>query len=372
MTPPNELAERLTSWSTPVAPAVKAISSLALMLGAYDLLWYLAGERLSLPLNIPGLLTLFIAIGVLAVLVVGIAGLYTLMGALFTRHLGDGPFADLLNCGYDGSRLIDVRSQLRHFVTRYSLPQLGLGCMILGEWTSFHWWALATCLGVIPGLLGYEALTLKMAKDGIIKSRGKKVGLWAILSFSWTLFHFFTWSSAILFVAILRYRNFLSTYEGLALAVLICTALNTSALLVRYDKDDADAEKPRTCAGFSLAAIFIASLIPTVSAQTAVFILDRLGLTSTVERYIYAPEKGDGALPTPLVERCIASNAQCVSRPVIVLLDAGSTIQVRIANSTSHEVFRLPAEKFSLSWKTALSDSPQQGSSRSDPAANAK
>jgi hypothetical protein len=345
-----ELTERISSFTTPVAPILKAMPPLALLLGAYDLLWYLAGERLSLPLNIPGLITLFIAVGVLAVLVVGIAGLYILMGALFTRHLSDGPFADLLNCGYDGTRLLSLRSQLRHFITRYSLPQLGLGCMILGEWTASHGWAIGVCLLVIPGMLGYEAVALKVAKDGPPRSRKAAFALWALLSFSWTMFHFFTWCSAILFVAILRYRDFLATYAGLGLAVVVCTVLNTGALLVRYRSDDTAGLSPKSCAPFALLVIFGASLVPPVSAQTAVFILDRLGLTGVSVRYIYAPEKGDGALPGPLVDRCVNERETCISRPVTVLLDAGSTIQVRIASSTDNEIYRLPAEKIALSW----------------------
>jgi len=344
----TDLTERIRYLPKPAV--LKALPPVALLLGAYDLLWYLAGERLSLPLNIPGLVTLFIAVGTLAVLVVGIAALYILMGGLFTRHLSEGPFADLLNCGYDGRRLLTIKSQLRHFVTRYSLPQIGLGCIILGEWTAAHWWAMGVCLLIIPGMLGWESATLQDAKDGPIQSRRKRFLLWFILSFSWTLFHFFTWSSAILFVAILRYRDFLATYQGLAFAVLVCTMLNTIALLVRYEPEDADGALPRSCAPFALALIFAASLTPPLSAQTAVFILDRLGLTGVAVRNIYAPDKGDGALPGPLVDRCDAQRQMCISHPVNVLLDAGSTIQVRIADSDDQQIYRLPAEKLVLSW----------------------
>lgn len=52
MTRPRWFADRLVYWSEPAAKLLKIAATCAMILGAYDLLFYLWLERVSLPLNI--------------------------------------------------------------------------------------------------------------------------------------------------------------------------------------------------------------------------------------------------------------------------------------------------------------------------------
>ncbi|WP_250633638.1 hypothetical protein [Pinirhizobacter soli] len=338
--------------------------SLALFMSAYFLICYIASNDLVMPTSVMAAASLYLAIGVTSLVLVGFIAAYVVGGTIAARKLLGPNFELFLLTSRDGLISSKASVQCRKLALCFVGPQLILAALFfVGQNAALSQGYLAAVgLLLIPGLFALDATTLRTAMCVPGSSlrwnsrAARTLRLWGAI----LLLNGLVVLSGLLFLLLLNLRGLLRDYESYIFASVLFVTVNTIAIMsdLKANGLGTDGSTGRwsadaTISSNAVLAIFmmaIICLLPTLANQVAGSALRLLGMGGGAPRIIYAPIKGKGALPKSLVATCDNASETCESKPLSLWLDAGDQLFVSLPRDPRHIIYRVFCGESALAW----------------------
>lgn len=325
---------------------VKNISMVSTLLGGYFFFSYVVSERIPFPMEMDSLLSLLVVVGSLSALFSIVGAMYVVMAVFVTDDLYGKYYYKYF---YQSSNIIPNKyvSSIVGFVIYFLLAPTSFW---VSSFLDYSLWLPLVLFLAIPFLYSFYLLTpdKKLLPLDFAQVSTQQ---YVLLVFSFFFINILSNMSFVLYVQFLSFTELVVDDPEFYLSCVIFVFFSYISLIPVKPKTEFEqtASKYRkntpilnfikrpAALVYLLAVMFC--LYPPVTSKIASRVLYLLGVGGSLERSYHYTPNARVQVPPVLVNECVAS--YCETKPVIVLLDVGGTLFVRLAGDDSAPIIAL-------------------------------
>ncbi len=329
---------------------LKNIIFISTVFGVYFFTMFVVVEKIPFPLEIEGLPSLLITVGLLGFLFSVVGSLYIFMAAIISYDPNEINYYDYF---YKVSNLIKNKylSSVVGFVIYFLIVPVTLWVCLLLEYSLY---LPITWFFVIPLAYSFYLMTPnKSLRDCdftlLLTSR------YFILILTYYFVSLISNLSFFLYMGFLGFTGIVATDPEFYLSAMIFVILSYISLIPnkplnefeliskKFGNENLFSKFYKSPAAIICLFAIMFCLYPPVSAKITSRTLYILGLGGGVERVYYYTPESRVRLPNKIIDQC-TENKYCETKPLRVILGVGGVLYVRLISDNNEPLIGLPSK----------------------------
>lgn len=323
--------------------AVKIVSLLATLVGAYYFAAYLASLGVPFPADFSVLPSVLLAVGVTTLGITSLVLIYVLLAGWIQMDPLDMGYAELVHTRHSGLIGHGGRAALMTIVAIYIVPFLAWVAVLFSapeKEAGFYLVILLAGFAIWACIIAFAKVREKKEED-----TRKRKALFGKISFSIFILSFLTVISSVVYITLVHSLGLMETWYHMAMSLTAFATINVGVIYpainvsefnkvnneaLEEGRLDADALTKNIYKAPVLSVIgvlVVVTLIPPFPAYLGELTVKLLGLSSNEPRVIYTDLETGKIWPPVLRDSCKVDS--CQSMPVSVVLDLGKYLYVK-------------------------------------------